>query len=124
MTSAPARAGSAGSRLNEPPNTGYPPSATACRPVPLRQRGRSTLHIARLAFGGIVLGWTADKATSFALLGAFVAGGFSLIDPVADPFATMQAYQARLLAWPAFARAVADARPFRSCFPLGTPNRD
>ena len=92
--------------------------------MPLRQLGRSTLHIARLAFGGIVLGWTADKATSVALRGAFVAGGFSLIDPVADPFATVQAYRARLLACPAFARAVADARPFRTCCPLGTPNRD
>ncbi len=49
-------------------------------PLPLRQLGRSTLHVAPLAFGGNVFGWTADKATSFALLDAFVGGGFNLID--------------------------------------------
>ena len=49
-------------------------------PLPLRQLGRSGLHIAPLAFGGNVFGWTADKATSFALLDAFVDGGFNLID--------------------------------------------
>ena len=49
-------------------------------PLPLRQLGRSTLHVAPLAFGGNVFGWTADKATSFAPLDAFVGGGFNLID--------------------------------------------
>jgi len=46
----------------------------------LRELGRSGLHIAPLAFGGNVFGWTADKATSFALLDAFVDSGFNLID--------------------------------------------
>ena len=54
--------------------------ANTLSPLPLRQLGRSALHIAPLAFGGNVLGWTADKATSFALLDAFVDGGFNLID--------------------------------------------
>jgi aryl-alcohol dehydrogenase-like predicted oxidoreductase len=36
--------------------------------------------VAPLAFGGNVFGWTADEATSFALLDAFVAAGFNLID--------------------------------------------
>ena len=45
-----------------------------------RALGRSGLHIAPLAFGGNVLGWTADEATSFSLLDAFVADGFNLID--------------------------------------------
>ena len=48
--------------------------------LPLRQLGRSGLYTAPLAFGGNVFGWTADKATSFALLDAFVDGGFNLID--------------------------------------------
>ena len=45
-----------------------------------RELGRSGLHIAPLAFGGNVFGWTADQATSFKLLDAFVDSGFNLID--------------------------------------------
>ena len=37
---------------------------------------------------------------------------------------TLRAYRARLLARPSFARAVEEARPFRSYFPLGAPDRD
>lgn len=46
----------------------------------MRPLGRSGLNVAPLAFGGNVFGWTADEATSFALLDAFVADGFNLID--------------------------------------------
>jgi aryl-alcohol dehydrogenase-like predicted oxidoreductase len=42
--------------------------------------GRSDLAVAPLAFGGNVFGWTADEPTAFALLDAFVARGFNLID--------------------------------------------
>jgi aryl-alcohol dehydrogenase-like predicted oxidoreductase len=45
-----------------------------------RRLGESSLYVAPLAFGGNVFGWTADEKTSFALLDAFVAGGFNLID--------------------------------------------
>ncbi len=45
-----------------------------------RPLGRSGLATAPLAFGGNVFGWTADKATSFDLLDAFVDGGFNLVD--------------------------------------------
>ena len=45
--------------------------------VPL---GRTGLTVAPLAFGGNVFGWTADEATSFKLLDAFVDGGFNLVD--------------------------------------------
>ncbi len=37
---------------------------------------------------------------------------------------TLRAYRARLLARPSVARAVDEARPFRSYFPLGAPDRD
>ena len=47
---------------------------------PTRELGRSGLMTAPLAFGGNVFGWTADEATSFRLLDAFVDGGFNLID--------------------------------------------
>ncbi|CAA9531960.1 MAG: Glutathione S-transferase, N-terminal domain [uncultured Sphingomonas sp.] len=36
----------------------------------------------------------------------------------------LQAYRARLLAHPAVARAVDEARPYRAFFPLGAPDRD
>ena len=35
---------------------------------------------APLVLGGNVFGWTADEATSFKLLDAFVAGGFNMVD--------------------------------------------
>ncbi len=46
----------------------------------LRQLGATDLRIAPLVLGGNVFGWTADKATSFAVLDAFVAGGGTMID--------------------------------------------
>jgi glutathione S-transferase len=36
----------------------------------------------------------------------------------------VRAYRARLLARPSYARAVEEARPYRSFFPLGAPDRD
>jgi aryl-alcohol dehydrogenase-like predicted oxidoreductase len=46
----------------------------------MRKLGGSGLEVAPLAFGGNVFGWTADEATSFRLLDAFVAAGFNLVD--------------------------------------------
>jgi glutathione S-transferase len=65
-------------------------------------------------------------------------GSFSLADCAAAPFlfyadwthsidakfGHVHAYRRRLLARPSFARAVDEARPYRSLFPLGAPNRD
>ena len=45
-----------------------------------RKLGHTDYQVAPLAFGGNVFGWTADEPTSFALLDAFVAQGFNLID--------------------------------------------
>ena len=45
-----------------------------------RQIGSSGLSVAPLALGGNVFGWTADAATSFNLLDAFVDAGGSMID--------------------------------------------
>nr|WP_269142149.1 aldo/keto reductase [Sphingomonas sp. IC-11] len=42
--------------------------------------GSSDLEIAPLVLGGNVFGWTADRAASFAVLDAFVAGGGTMID--------------------------------------------
>ena len=46
----------------------------------LRAIGQSDLTTVPLILGGNVFGWTADEATSFAVLDAFVAGGGSVID--------------------------------------------
>lgn len=44
--------------------------------------------------------------------------------PIPADFANVLAYRQRLLARPSFARAVDEARPYRSYFPLGAPDRD
>ena len=83
--------------------------------------------------------------TTYAWLDERLAGrewatdhGFSLADCAAAPalfyadwthpidarFKTLKAYRARLLARPSVARAVDEARPYRSYFPLGAPDRD
>src|SRR3981081_3908185 len=46
----------------------------------MKKLGNSDIAVAPLAFGGNVFGWTADEATSFSLLDAFVASGLNLID--------------------------------------------
>lgn len=45
-----------------------------------RPLGQSPLRVAPFALGGNVFGWSADEATSFALLDAFVDAGFDLVD--------------------------------------------
>ena len=69
--------------------------------------------------------WAAGAGFSLADCGAgpflFYADWTHRID---ERFANVRAYRARLLARPAFARAVDEARPYRSYFPLGAPDRD
>ena len=48
--------------------------------IPRRPLGRSGLQVSPLCFGGNVFGWTADEATSFSLLDAFVDAGFDFVD--------------------------------------------
>ena len=45
-----------------------------------RKLGRSGIEIAPLVLGGNVFGWTADEKTSFAVLDAFTAEGFTAVD--------------------------------------------
>jgi glutathione S-transferase len=68
----------------------------------------------------------------------WAAGGFGLADcaaapalfyadwvqPIPDACPTVRAYRGRLNARPAFARAIDEARPYRSYFPPGAPDRD
>ena len=69
---------------------------------------------------------------------AWAAGDFGLADcaaapalfyadwahPIGDTCPAVRAYRARLNARPSFARAIAEARPYRGFFPLGAPDRD
>ena len=43
---------------------------------------------------------------------------------ISEMYPLLRAYRARLLTRPSFARAVEEARPYRSLFPLGAPHRD
>jgi len=52
----------------------------------MRALGRSGLEVSSIMFGGNVFGWTADEATSFTLLDAFVSSGGNFID-TADAYA-------------------------------------
>ena len=45
-----------------------------------RELGRSGIQVSPLALGGNVFGWTVNEPTAFAILDAFVAAGFDLID--------------------------------------------
>src|SRR5215467_3898404 len=45
-----------------------------------RRLGSSSLYIPPLVFGGNVLGWSADEATSFRLLDMVVGSGLTAID--------------------------------------------
>lgn len=46
------------------------------------------------------------------------------VHPISDRFARLQMWRAHLLALPPVTRCVDDARPYRSYFPLGAPDRD
>jgi aryl-alcohol dehydrogenase-like predicted oxidoreductase len=48
--------------------------------VEKRPLGQSAIEVAPLALGGNVFGWTADEATSFDILDAFVAEGGNMVD--------------------------------------------
>jgi glutathione S-transferase len=69
--------------------------------------------------------WAAGDSFSLADCGAapflFYADWTHRIDA---SFPHVIAYRQRLLARPSFARAVDEARPYRSFFPLGAPDRD
>ncbi|XYH93531.1 glutathione S-transferase family protein [Sorangium sp. So ce1128] len=69
--------------------------------------------------------WAAGGAFSL----ADCAGGPALFyadwaHPISEAFPNVRAYRRRLLARPSFARAIDEARPYRSFFPLGAPDRD
>jgi glutathione S-transferase len=69
--------------------------------------------------------WAAGDAFSLADCAAGPALFYAdWTHPFGDRFPNLTAYRQRLLARPSFARAVDEARPYRSYFPLGAPDRD
>lgn len=69
--------------------------------------------------------WAAGDAFSLADCAAAPSLFYSdWVHPIPEPLSNARAYRARLLARPSFSRAVDEARPYRSYFPLGAPDRD
>jgi glutathione S-transferase len=69
--------------------------------------------------------WAAGEAFSLADCAAAPALFYAdWTHPIEARFAHLHAYRQRLLGRPSFARAVDEARPYRSYFPLGAPDRD
>ncbi len=69
--------------------------------------------------------WTAGNA--FTLADCAAAPSLLYADwvhPIAERFAATRALRAQLLGRPSVSRAVEEARPFRSFFPPGAPDRD
>jgi glutathione S-transferase len=90
-------------------------------------QARTALDTIYAWLDGILMGreWAAGDA--FTLADAAAGPALLYADwahPIGEDRATLKAYRARLLARPSFARCVDDARPYRSFFPLGAPDRD
>lgn len=69
--------------------------------------------------------WAAGDAFSLADCAAAPSLFYAdWVHEIGGDFPNVRAYRARLLARPSFARAVDEARPYRSLFPLGAPDRD
>ena len=76
---------------------------------------------------GQLVGRTWASGADFTLADCAAAPSLFYADwthQISQAFPVLCAYRARLLARPSFARAVEEARPFRSYFPLGAPDRD
>ena len=87
----------------------------------------SRLELAYAWLEGHLAGRTWAAAADFTLADCAAAPALFYADwthPIAAHHPLLRAYRARLLARPSFARAVDEARSFRSYFPLGAPDRD
>lgn len=90
-------------------------------------QARASLQTAYAWLDGVMAGrtWAAGETFNLADCAAtpalFYADWAHQIDA---QFKHLRAYRARLLARPAAARAVDEARPYRAYFPLGAPDRD
>lgn len=85
------------------------------------------LQVAYAWLEGHLAGRTWAAGDTFSLADCAAAPSLFYADwthRIGEDFPLLRAYRARLLARPSFARAVEEARPYRSLFPLGAPDRD
>ena len=90
-------------------------------------RAREKLELAYAWLDNELTGRIWAAGTDFTLADCAAAPSLFYADwthKISDSFPVLRAYRTRLLKRPSFARAVDDARPFRSYFPLGAPDRD
>jgi len=90
-------------------------------------RAREKLELAYAWLDNELADRTWASGTDFTLADCAAAPSLFYADwthRISDSFPVLRAYRTRLLKRPSFARAVNDARPFRSYFPLGVPDRD
>jgi len=91
------------------------------------ERARKALDTAYAWLETRLAGKTWAAGESFTMADCAAAPSLFYADwvhQIGPDFPTLRAYRARLLARPSFARAVEEARPYRSYFPLGAPDRD
>jgi glutathione S-transferase len=85
------------------------------------------LELAYAWLEGQLAGRTWAAGTDFTLADCAAAPSLFYADwthRISEAYPVLRAYRARVLARPSVARAVDEARPFRSYFPLGAPDRD
>ena len=99
---------------------------------PVKRQDAVTLAVKKLDLAyswleGHLAGKTWATGTDFTLADCAAAPSLFYADwtqQISEDFPVLRAYRARLLARPSFARAVDEARQYRSYFPLGAPDRD
>ena len=90
-------------------------------------QARSLLDTAYAWLDGQLHGreWSAGNEFSLADCAAAPALFYAdWVQPIAERWTNVREYRRRMLARPSFARAVDEARPYRSLFPPGAPDRD
>ncbi len=91
------------------------------------EAARQMLEVAYRWLDGSIAGKEWAAGDTFSLADCAAAPALFYADwahAIGAEFSNVQAYRQRLLARPAVARAVDEARPYRPYFPLGAPDRD
>lgn len=90
-------------------------------------RARAMLDTAYAWLDGLMASRACAAGDNFSLADCAAAPSLFYADwvhPIPEQLPNLRAFRARLLARPSFARAVEEARPYRSFFPPGAPDRD
>ena len=101
--------------------------AEGARPAVAMTEARQALDTAYAWLEARLTGRTWAAGERFSMADCAAAPSLFYADwvhQIGPGFPQLRAYRARLLSRPSFARAVEEARPYRSYFPLGAPDRD